>query len=174
MPTEKVVDWILVELRETEGGPETATSETLIARQAAFVLNSGSIVAMDGFSNLQFEINATDNLYLVIWHRNHLGVMSSVPLQITNGVYNYDFTTELGKAYLNGQASLGGGKYGMIAGNADGTAMVDATDISAKWGLQAGKKGYHSADMDMNNKVNNPDKNDIWMPNIGKWCKVPQ
>ena len=173
VPNANVVDWVLIELRETAGGAATATSATVVARQAALLLKNGSIVANDGISNLLFGISVTNNLYVVIWHRNHLGIMSSVPVTIGGGVYTYDFTTALSKAYLNGQKSLGGGKYGMFAGNADGNYTINATDISSKWDLQAGKSGYHSADMNLNSQVNNGDKNDVWLPNLGTTYTLP-
>lgn len=173
VPNANVVDWVLTELRQTAGGAATATSGTVVARQAAFILKDGSIVATDGISSLLFGITVTSNLYVVIWHRNHLGIMSSVPLTISGGVYSYDFTTALSKAYLNGQKSLGGGKYGMFAGNADGIGTVNVSDITSKWDLQVGKSGYYSADMNLNSQVNNQDKNDVWLPNNGQGSQVP-
>ena len=173
VPNADVVDWVLVELRETSGSAATATAATMVARQAALFLKNGEIVGTDGISNLIFGFIPTDNLYAVVWHRNHLGIMSSIPLAIGGGIYSYDFTTALGKAYLNGQTSLGSGKYGMYAGNSDGNATINTTDITSRWKLQAGESGYFSADMDMNSQVNNFDKNDVWLPNEGKGSQVP-
>ncbi len=173
LPNALITDWVLVELRQTTGGPSSATPSTLLARQAAFLLNNGNIVAVDGVSNLVFGVGVTSNLYAVIWHRNHLGIMSAVPLTLSGGIYSYDFTTAASQAYLSGQTSLGGGKYGMYAGNADGSGMIDATDITVTWNADAANSGYYDGDMDMDSQVNNQDKNDVWRPNNGTGDQVP-
>ena len=173
VPNGDVVDWVLVELRETAGGAATAIPATMIAQQAALILKNGNIVGTDGISNLVFGVTVFDNLYAIVWHRNHIGIMSSVPLVIGGGIYSYDFTTSLGQAYLNGQTSLGGGEYGMYAGDADGSGEVHQDDIDNVWTPAAGKNGYYQGDMDMNSDVNNQDKNNVWLPNVGESSDVP-
>ena len=173
VPNGDVVDWIMVELRETAGGAATATPATTIARQAGLILRNGNIVGTDGISNLVFGVAVADNLYAIVWHRNHLGIMSAIPLTPSGGIYSYDFTTAAGQAYLNGQVNMGGGNYGMYAGNADGNSSVDATDITGPWNAGAGNSGYYSGDMDMDSQVNNQDKNDVWRPNDGEGDQVP-
>lgn len=174
-PNTNIVDWVLVELRDTTEA-QYASGETMIARQAAFVLNDGSIVGLDGVSNLQFNNSIIHQLFIVIWHRNHLGVMSAYPLTETGGVYNYDFTTGADEAYggANGHKEIGTGIWGMIAadGNADGYVnLLDKDDI---WKQQAGEKGYKSGDYNLNGQVNNPEKNDFWVPNEGSGSQVPE
>jgi hypothetical protein len=39
--------------------------------------------------------------------------------------------------------------------------------------MEAGKSGYLDADFDLNTHAENKDKNDIWLPNNGKSCQVP-
>ncbi|MBC8489706.1 MAG: Ig-like domain-containing protein [Bacteroidetes bacterium] len=174
VPNGDVVDWVLVELRETAGSAATALPATMIARQAALILNNGDIVGTDGISNLVFGVAVFDNLYAIVWHRNHLGIMSSVPLVIGGGIYSYDFTTSASQAYLSGQKNLGGGEYGMFAGDADGNGDVHQDDINNVWTSDAGKNGYYPGDMDMNSNVNNQDKNDVWLPNNGTGGFVPE
>jgi len=65
-----VVDWALIELRKIG---DNTTFET---RRAAFLLNTGDIVDLDGSSPVQFSVE-DDEYYIVVIHRNHLGVMSS-------------------------------------------------------------------------------------------------
>jgi hypothetical protein len=173
IPNAEVTDWVLVELRQTMGGAATATPATTIARQAALMLNNGTITAVDGISNLIFGFTPSANLYAVIWHRNHLGVMSSIPITPSGGIYSYDFTTAASKAYLNGQVGLGGGKYGLYAGNADGNGTINLSDITGKWDPLAGRSGYYGGDMDLDSQVNNIDKNDFWVPNNGQGDQVP-
>ena len=165
IPNANATDWILVELRETAGGAATATPGTRISRQAGFVLNNGQIVATDGISNMIFGVSVTNNLYAIVWHRNHLGIMSAVPLTFGGGLYSYDFTTAAGQAYLNGQQNLGGGNYGLYAGDADGNGIINTDDITIKWSSEAGNNGYYGSDLDLDSDVNNLDKNDVWLPN---------
>ncbi len=170
-----IVDWILVELRETIGDSSTATMETVISRQAAFIQNDGSIISRFGSENLSFDVEITNNLYVVIWHRNHIGIMSAIPLIETGGIYSYDFTTPSGQAYgTNAQKQLAPGVWGMIAsdGNADGEVNID--DKGNVWAPQAGEEGYKSGDFNLDGQVANPDKDDYWVPNEGKGSQIPE
>jgi hypothetical protein len=175
IPDPDITDWILVELRQTSGGPETATSGTRIARKAGFLLNDGHVVDLDGASNLQMNANITQNLYVVVWHRNHLGIMSANPVTQAGGVYTYDFTNSSAKAYGGtlAQKQLATGVWGMISGDGNGDGMVDTSDKAALWGSQVGKAGYLSGDFNMNAQVNNQDKNDKWLMNTGFNSQVP-
>ena len=90
-------------------------STTIIGRQAAFVLNDGSVVDLDGISDLQPSISVSQELFVVIYHRNHLAVMSNDPLIMTGGVYTYDFSDGENKVYggPNGHKLLATGTWGM-------------------------------------------------------------
>ncbi|MBN1339167.1 MAG: PKD domain-containing protein, partial [Bacteroidales bacterium] len=92
LPNLNVVDWVLVELRDAANA-SSATSATMIARQAAFLLNNGSVVGMDGTSDLNFNVSLNNQLFVVIWHRNHLGIMTSGAVSLDAGVYTYNFST---------------------------------------------------------------------------------
>lgn len=66
-----VVDWVMVEVR----APTDNTQ--VIARRACFLRNDGQIVDLDGTLGVEFtnlEVNAG---YVVVRHRNHLGVMTA-------------------------------------------------------------------------------------------------
>ena len=71
IPNPNVVDWILVELRETTGDASTATPDKIISRQAGFILKNGIITGIDGINPMQFDLQVSANLYVVVWHRNH-------------------------------------------------------------------------------------------------------
>ncbi|MBC8485457.1 MAG: zinc carboxypeptidase [Bacteroidetes bacterium] len=166
-----VVDWVLIELRDTTDA-SLATGETMIGWQAAFILNNGSVVGLDG-SNMPWHVaTITNNLFMVIWHRNHLGIISAFPLTKTGGVYTYDFTTGAGQAYNSGQKDIGGA-WGMVAGDGNGDGIVDDFDISVTWTSDAGKSGYWRGDFNMNGQTDNIDKNGFWLPNFGQGSQVP-
>jgi hypothetical protein len=145
----------------------------VVARQAAFLMDDGSVVCLDGNAVCSFAATITDNLFVVIYHRNHLAIMSANPLTKTGEVYTYDFTTANEKAYNSGQKDLGSGKSGMIAGDANADGGVNTTDKSL-WNAHAGTKGYLLEDFDLDGEMNNRDKNDKWAPNNGETGQVPE
>jgi hypothetical protein len=173
IPT-NVVDWILVELRDAVDAA-SATSATRIARQAGFLKNDGTIVGIDSVSNLQFTNSISHQLFVVIWYKNHLGIISSSGLTNTGGIYSWDFTTSSTQAYggTSAQKSLSGGKWGMFSGDGDANDVIGTIDESIIWTPVAGNRGYLNADFSRDGQVNNKDKNDLWLPNIGKQCQVP-
>jgi hypothetical protein len=78
IPNGNIVDWVLIELRDA-ANPGTATPSTTIAKQAGFLLNNGDVVGLDGSSILQFPTASfSQNLYAVVWHRNHLAFFRDV------------------------------------------------------------------------------------------------
>jgi hypothetical protein len=176
IPEPNIVDWILVELRETTGGPETATPSTVIGRQAAFINSYGQIVGLDGISNLRFDLEITNNLFIAIYQRNHLPIISSEAVISLNNIYNYDFSASVDNIYggLQGCKDLIGGVAGMAAGNANGDGLIDIYDLSESWELEVGEKGYFSSDINLNTQVNNQDKNELFINNIGMQSQVPQ
>jgi uncharacterized protein (TIGR02145 family) len=173
IPNASIVDWVLIELRETIGDAATATQDKMINRQAAFIKSDGSIVGIDGSSMTTYNGIVSGNLYVVIWHRNHLAIMSSGALTNNGGVYAWDFTVQLGKAYLDGQKLIGTNVFGMAGGDSDANGIVGQSDKDANWTPDAGEKGYKPGDLSLDAQVNNRDKDDIWKPNIGKMAKVP-
>jgi len=175
IPNTNVVDWVLVEFRETSGSASAAVSATMIEREAAFVLKNGNIVGLDGTTPIELNTPTTQNVFLVVWHRNHLGVMSAVPLTLSGGNYSYDFTAASSAAHgaQNAQKDLGGNVWGMIAGDGDSNGQVSTTDKVEVWGVMAGQSGYKKGDYDMNGTVDNADKIEKWIPNSGRSCQVP-
>ncbi len=88
-----IVDWVLVQLRETADG-NTITSHS------AFLHKDGRIVADDGISG-EIKLNAPEgDYYIVVKHRNHLSVMSAVTHHLSKTTSTlYDFTTGSNKFY---------------------------------------------------------------------------
>lgn len=167
IPNNDVIDWVLVELRDAADAA-SATSATRVAQQAAFIKKDGSIVGLDGTTSLLFSNSITQQLFVVIWHRNHLGVLSASALTQSGGIYTYDFSIALTQAYNDGSGYklIGSGIYGMAGGDNDADGDVDLTDIGA-WKSNTGTTGYKSSDFDLNNQVSNTDKNDVWVENNG-------
>ena len=176
IPSPDIVDWILVELRETAGDGSTATGATIIGRQACFIKSDGSIVSTNGTDLPLFDLTVSENLFIVLWHRNHLGIMSSVAVTRTGDNYVYDFSSDVNQVYGGalGHKELVTGIWGMTAsdGNADGSVnSLDKTDV---WMTQAGLSGYLYGDFNMDTQIDNRDKNDLWVTGNGYNGQVPE
>lgn len=173
MPNPNVADWVLIELCDAANAA-SATSATRIARQAAFLLKDGSVVGTDGSSILQFNNTFTQQLFVIVWHRNHLGIVSSNGVTASGGIYAYDFSTAATKVYGGsaGYKNLNGSVWGMVAGDATHDGLINLSD-KTQWASFAGKKGYLDADYTMDAQVNNPDKDDKWLTNTSKIEQVP-
>jgi len=174
-PNADIVDWVLVELRETTGDASTATPDKTIARQAGFLLKDGTVSGTDGPSNLIFNQSVSNNLYAIVWHRNHLGVMSSGPLQSIGNTYSWDYSSGVNQAFggPNGHQQLGAGIWGMVPGDGNADRQINNADKVDVWKLQGGLSGYHAGDFNLDGQVNNQDKVDQWTPNGGRSCQVP-
>ncbi|MCD4736452.1 MAG: right-handed parallel beta-helix repeat-containing protein, partial [Bacteroidales bacterium] len=153
----------------------SATSGTMLAQQAAFLKNDGSIVGMDGSLIPLFNSTITQQLFVVTWHRNHLGIMSANPLVESGGIYNYDFTSSAGQVFGGTLAckELAPGIWGMVGGDGNANGQVNNSDKNDVWAPQAGTSGYMAGDFNLDSQVNNLDKNDLWIPNSGTGSQVP-
>lgn len=173
IPNPDVVDWVLIELRDATDAA-SATGSTRISQQAGFLMYDGTVVGTDGTSNLIFNNSFSNGLYVIVWHRNHLGVLSATALTETAGTYSYDFSTDLSQAHGGGAGYklVGTDVYGMPGGDENGDGLIDASDKSA-WTVNAGAEGYQSSDFNMDNQVNNQDKNDTWVENGTQSSQVP-
>ena len=168
------VDWVLVELRDTTSA-SNATPATRIARQAGLLLSNGNIVATDGSSPLLFNDSVSNGLFVVIHHRNHLAVLSAGEVTLSGGNYTYDFTTAAGQAFGTGsQKQLAADKWGMMSGDANANGIVGNEDLTPAWDTNAGKAGYYPADLNLDRQVDNHDKDNYWLPNMGEGTNVPQ
>jgi hypothetical protein len=119
-----IVDWVLVELRTGTG------SATSVGKRAAFLLTNGNITDIDGVSPVSFSGPVAGSYYLVVKHRNHCSVMSagSIPLNLAASAYN--FTSALSQGYgVNPMKDLGGGYFGLWAGDTNSDGVVDLSDL---------------------------------------------
>jgi hypothetical protein len=167
------VDWVLLELRS--GTPDDAPMTT-VARRAAFLESDGEIVNPDGSSPVVFSEAAPGDYYVVVHHRNHLPVMSVGPVSLTGSGLTYDFTSDPSQAYGSGaMADLGGGAYGLVAGDADHNGQVQNRDKNEVWNAQVGQGGYALAsDFNLDGESQNRDKNEIWDQSVGAGSFVPR
>ena len=174
IPNANVVDWVLLQVRDTLG-PANATSATIKENQPAFLLKNGKIVGLDGESPVSFEPVANEP-YLVIFHRNHLGVMSSFPINQSGASdYSYNFTNRPSRVYGGSvaQKEMTSDVWGMPGGDADGNGTINMNDKTNVWSSQTGEHGYLSGDFNLDAEVSNQDKNDLIVPNNNLQTQVP-
>jgi hypothetical protein len=173
IPSQDIVDWILVELRDAPDAA-SATTGTIIYQQAGFLFRDGSIKGIDGITNLQFDNSISHQLFVVIRQRNHLGVMSAFPLSLSGNVFSYDFSVTADKAFLNGQKQIFEGTWGMIAGDVDADGQIDENDRTLSWKFEAGQSSYLSGDFNFDSEVDNSDKNGFLIINYQMHSNIPQ
>jgi hypothetical protein len=167
-----IVDWVLVELR-------TGTAaNTTVGKRAAFLKSDGSIVDLDGTSQVKFNGIVPGSYYIVVRHRNHLPIMSANPVNLGfTSSSLYDFSTLQTQAYgTEPMADLGGNVFGMYAGDASQDGSVNATDLNAYWILQNGATYDYqtkTADFNLDATINATDLNFYWIPSNGKATQVP-
>lgn len=172
---ENVTDWVLIDLRESDEDASTATAEKSIEKKAAFLMQDGSIKDTSGINNLVFILTATENIYIVIHHRNHISVVSAFPSIISNDIGSYDFSSGEFQVYggSSGHKQLSPGTWGMTAGDSNADGTINLNDKQNYWDLNAGEQGYFPFDFSMDSQVNNIDKNDFWFLNFGFTTQVP-
>ncbi len=161
-----IVDWILLELRSDEN--------MVKHREAALLNRNGYVVGLDGSSNFKFKDIDEGDYYLVIYHRNHLPVMSARKIHVAqNGAAEYNFTQDAANIYggKNAVADFNDGYFGLLAGDSDANGVINVLDNGA---VQTNMftLGYTSSDTDMNNIVNVLDYTFV-SKNLLKTTKVP-
>lgn len=175
IPNDSIVDWVMVELRDAPSSSQ-ATGSTIIEQRAVFIIKNGKIADLDGTNIPRFNVAVNDSLYVIIWHRNHLGIMSANSVTKASGVYTYNFTTGAGQAYggANGHKEIASGVWGMFGGDGNGDGNINTNDKTNVWSVQAGTDGYISGDFNMDGMVQNQDKNDVWVGSNGNTSQVPE
>jgi hypothetical protein len=124
----------------------------MVAKKAAFLLNDGSVVGMDGTSEILIPNGFTQNVYVVVYHRNHIRIMSSNALTQTAGIYTYDFTDNVAKAYNSGQKPVGS-VAAMYSADIDNDGNVFVSDFTIFQGTFTLTNAYHNADLDMDGSI---------------------
>ncbi len=164
-----VVDWVLVSFRT---GMDPSST---IARTAALLHSDGSIKMLNDciFTRTDFQ-----PLYIVIEHRNHIGIMSPEPVFLNGEELYYDFT--LNNSYkdptANGQKELSPGLWVMFGADGDQIQDMPSYDINGRdkslWFESNGVFDvYNAADYNMDGDVNGGDKV-IWYLNNGISSRV--
>jgi uncharacterized protein (DUF1501 family) len=164
LPTD-TVDWLLIELRQA------ADYTQVIDRQSVLLRKDGIIMQMDGTPGIAFNNVITGTYHLAIFHRNHLGVMSSIPVVLDNATYVYDFTQASWKAFGESQLKPISNIFAMYAGDMNGDHIINNEDYNYYKLNNGSNIGYSKADLDGDKNSNNQDYN-LWFENRSKIGKM--
>lgn len=167
-----VVDWLLVSFRTD------ITSDTEVAKTTAYLHSDGRIT-FPNLENIQ-AIAEEEAVYIVVEHRNHMGVMTPEPIDVIEGAVVYDFSQEdsyrVSTSY--GQKQMPSGEWVMIAGDVDQASDDFSYDVNAydkvDWVEDNGTFGqYKISDLNLDGDVSMLDKS-LWVANNGKLSAVPK
>ena len=156
-----IVDWIFLELRDKNN------SSTVVQTRSALIQVDGDIVDVDGTSPVTFSSAVSDDYFVAVRHRNHLGVMGASTLALSGVAASIDFST-VATYGTNAQRDMGSGVMGMIGGNANFDSQINAVDKNVYWRPQNGQSSNYmtnTADFNMDTAVNAVDKNIYWRVN---------
>ncbi|WP_299438625.1 BspA family leucine-rich repeat surface protein [uncultured Aquimarina sp.] len=115
-----LVDWVWVELRDA------TDNITVVASKSALLQRDGDILD-ENYQTLSFSIPAGE-YYIVIKHRNHLGIMSNETIALDNSTTSVDFTNGSIATYGNNAQttfSMPSGLSGMWAGDANEDGKIN-------------------------------------------------
>ncbi len=169
-----IVDWVYIELRSK------TNNSIAIASRSALIQRDGDVVDLDGVSPVRFTGFGVDSFYIVLVHRNHLGVMSDLVTStdfvdftdLNTTVHNFGFYAPNGYDYqgltFNTSVKPGyralwagdfnsNGKVGFIGGDDDSNVIItDVLLYPENYEFKANfdfAYGYFNGDYDMNSKV---------------------
>lgn len=176
-----IVDWVFVELRSS------SDSTNVLATRSGLLQRDGDITEIDGISPLRFPMLQPDSFFVVVRHRNHLGVMS-MKIHSENLVDFtspdtpiYDFGTSKGNGYnytgLAQKSTVLDGYMAMWGGDFDGDRKIkyvnpnddhnilfyDVLAYPLNFNIASNYNfgfGYIQGDFDMDGKVKYDNPND--------------
>lgn len=156
-----IVDWVWIEIRDAND------VSSIINDRSALLQRDGDIVDLDGISPITIE-GVTDNYYVVVKHRNHMGIMSQSSIALSSNNTTVNFSNGQTQTYgTNAQALLANGSLALWAGktteNYDHVRFLGANnnvDVIKDFILADPtnilnfitftSSGYHSTDVDLN------------------------
>lgn len=113
------VDWMLLELRDVDDPVKRVAAKATLLQRDGDVIN-----AETGSTNIVFRGIPPGDYYVVLRHRNHIGVMTATRLSLTETATVIDFTQPSYAVYGNNQRYLAGDKAFLWAGDANNSNSV--------------------------------------------------
>ncbi len=167
-----VVDWVLVSVREN--GRLLADK---VWECTAWLHQDGSVTFPEECSC--FEGTTTSEYYIVVEHRNHLPILSSLPATRTSSYIYTDFTISDSYKplpFVEGQKELTADNvWVMYAANGEQQISNTRTSLNSadqtKWYADQNAIGYFLGDYNLNVSVNSADQT-VWKINQNKFSGV--
>jgi len=171
-----VVDWVLVSFRAD------TSKESEFLQVAALLEASGEIDFSSSGCGLFFDEMPVDSAYIVIEHRNHMGIMTPHPVYVNGRSITHDF--RITNSYTGGETGGGFGQkqmsdstWAMFAGDADQSDLpsfqITGSDKSL-WFDNNGIFGqYLTPDFNLDGDMSGADKG-LWIENNGISSRVPK
>ncbi len=167
---DNAIDWILVSTR-TE-----LDKNTQVGIAAGILNKDGSIDFQEG---CPLESIGLDSVYIIIEHRNHMGIMTPQKVPVINNSLSWDF--RYSDSYKDvtsyGQKEILPGTWVMFAGDGDQSDFpsfdIKGTDKTLWLDNNGIFQQYEISDFDLNGDVNGADKV-LWFENNGVSSRVPK
>ena len=154
--TSRIIDWVLVELRDA------VDPGVIVASRSGLVRADGTITELDNSSPLAFAVDA-GNYYVAVRHRNHLGLMTAAPVALSSTVQTVPLHLSATATYGVEAARVAGDRQLLWAGDVsfDGQLKYTGEDndrdpiLEAIGGVvpTATATGYRQEDVDMSGEV---------------------
>ncbi|MBE7170350.1 MAG: zinc metalloprotease [Williamsia sp.] len=153
-----ITDWVWVELRKAD------TAAKVVATRSALIRRDGRVVDIDGVSPVSFSNLDIGSYYVALRHRNHLGVMTIRPVQLSrNSITQIDFTDPNTPTYGTEAQLSQNGVMMLRAGDANGDGRIryngssnDKNAVLSKVGLNTSNNilpQYDRTDINLDGKI---------------------
>lgn len=115
-----ITDWVVLELRNK------SAPATVMASRSALLRADGQIVGMDGAGAVAFSL-PPDQYYVAVRHRNHLGIMTGAPVQLTSGSALLDMSQPTVPLFGAEPAAIINGRQCLWSGDVDHDGVLKYT-----------------------------------------------
>ena len=153
-------DWVLIELRDGQD------INTIVAQRAAFLLNEGILLDVDGTPGVNFYGVPAGSYSIIVRSRNHLANMSVIPIYLPNDIVDpFDFT--IPDHVSGGAAQLAptlDGYFAQIAGDFNSDGVITILDFNFYQTQSSLLNQYLDGDANMDKAVTVADFN-LYQPN---------
>jgi len=113
-----IVDWLFVELRTADDPTVAVETKSVLLRR------DGSVIDKDGSTNLKFLVDS-GNYYIVVRHRNHLGIMTENSVALSSADTFIDFTNENTATFgINARKQFNSGLMALWSGDANSDGQI--------------------------------------------------
>ena len=153
-----VVDWVLLQLRDSLDYTQ------VLIQKPAFLRKDGNIIDGEGNEGISFDSLLFSQAYVALLQRNHLGVITATPVDLSIPIDFSDTTTVvmgLESRYIEEDKAL------LFVGDYNGNGLINNQDFNLWKQNSAVLARYISVDGDGNGIVNNQDFN-LWRANGSK------